>query len=1466
MRVLAEQASAIYIERPGPEYEGFEFHLETDAGTEYHQAKRQRSGEGRWTLGALAEEGVLRAFFERLHEPNSVCVFVSTNAAPELAELADRARNAESWEEFTGRFLDSPTWRSHYDSLRKAWETSEEWCWNALRRVRVRTVDEDTLTEQLALEAEVRLTGENKSAPAGLIEVVRDSLNQRLCADDLWAKLEAKGLKPNPLITSNLGAVALRAANARFRRSRESGRIGGRLIARTETDKLQKALTGHRVVLLQGPAGMGKSEVLSELLDRLDQDGVPHLSLRLDRLKASATAARVGNELDLGAAPPVILAAAAAGKESVLVVDQLDAISTTSGRNPQFLDAVEEMLRLALADPEMRIVLACRSFDASNDARIRQLFELQEEESKITVGPLSEEQVRSALEGLGVDPKAFTTDLIDLCSVPLHLSLMGQITARSAEDVRQLKTLNDLYGRFWDDKQVEIREALGRDPHWTEVLDPIIDRMSEEPALEAPRFVVDAWKADVDAMLSANVLIEENGRLAFFHETFFDYAFARRFNGRGRTLAELLEKDQLIFRRAQVRQILVHAREGSPRDYERDLRLVLCEDWIRFHLKELVLAWLQTVSEPGEAEWELLHRLLDGDSAALADRAWLTLQSPAWFRFLAARGFLANWLDVTGEQKARALAILAAAGPDDGDTVAALLAPHQEEDESKEDLERVLVRGDLSSSRALFDLLLNAVKGNAELSRRDFWYLAHELPERQPGWACELLGSYLATRLTAGELLVDEPGPFRGPQLEPQGLHLREYISTAADGDPGAFLDNAWPTLLEVIERSARPDREGGLRQDAIWALRHFSDGPGDLEGDLLDGAERAMAGVAKGEPERFEELLEAHADTPYETVVFLIFEGLAANPERFADRAIDFLLAATDRFRVGHSDGVHWGTRRLLEATSPHCSDAAMQRLEEALLRYYTPWEKSVQSRGRQFGLAQFELLGGVAAERRTPAMRKRFAELQRKFGAADAPGPLGIRGGAVGSPIRDANARLMDDANWKRAMEHYASEERPDDGDFLKGGARELASVLETLSGEDPVRFSHLGRDLPDDINLAYFEAILRGVGKGEVPLPLGDAEALIERCHALPGKPCGQWIGHPLRPHLESEISDATLEILSWYATEGEGASTISFDNDDEEEADHRLLTRGLNSVRGGMAYEFARLIYADGSRISKLEPALRRLCSDASTPVRALAAEATLAVAAHDTQLGVNLFGLLTEDSDDELMATRFVRRFLAWSTARDFGRFKPLIERMTESPLETVRTEGAAQAGLATLTEAAAQPLAEKCIRGPHELRLGVMRAFAHNLESARHRARCEEGLEAGFNDDDASVRKEAAGAIQRLTSEKVAPSAALIERFLESQAFEEHVEAVMFALEDAAAVPAALSLKACERVLDMLISPDAEIRRAGQVAREVSDVLIRAYVDSADDVERGRALDVIDRSLELNAYGAQRALSEYDRS
>jgi hypothetical protein len=1173
----------------------------------------------------------------------------------------------------------------------------------------------------------------------------------------------------------------------------------------------------------------------------------------------------VGDQLGLAAAPPVALSAAAAGGESVLVVDQLDAISTTSGRNPEFLDAVEEMLRLALADPGMKVVLACRSFDARHDARIRQLFDSGQDQVEVTVSHLPEQDVRAALTDLGVDPAGLNQDLLHLCSVPLHLSLMSQITARSAEDVRRLKTLNDLYGRFWEDKQIEIREALGRDPQWTQVLDAIVTRMSEEPALEAPRFIVDAWKRDVDAMLSSAVLTEEEGRLAFFHETFFDYAFARRFSGQGRTLDELLSRDQLLFRRAQVRQILAHAREASPQSYERDLRLLLNEDRIRFHLKELVLAWLQTVPDPRDAEWRHIEVLLRGPSRPLADRAWATLRSAAWFRFLNERGAIAKWLSEGGDPKQRAVAILTAADPEDGDAVAQLLAAYQDEEGSDEALEHVLLRADLSKSRALFDLLLKAVRENGDLGRRDFWLLAHELPEHQPAWACELLGEYLGARLSEGELIIKRD-PF-GTELSPRGLHLQEYVVPAAREAPAAFLECVWPAVLKIIEQTAESARDDRLRQDAIWPLRHFGGGRGDLEDELLLGAEQAMAKQAEDDPDAFRSLLRDHIGTPYETVVALLFVGMAANPEHFAEEAIDFLLADRKRLRVSYSDGVHWGTRRLLAAVAPHVSPEAMRKLEDAVLRYYTSWEKSAASRGKQFGLAQFELLGGLGEANRTPAMRKRFAELQRKFEADDAAGPHGIQGGVVGSPIPDSKARHMDDANWKKAMRRYATDRDRPEGDFLKGGANQLSSVLEALCKEQAARFAQLALELPDDTNPSYFDAVLRGVAGAAPPLPLTDAEALIERCHRLPDKPCGRWIAHPLRDHLKEEISDSTLEILSWYAMEGEGASTVHFDEDEGEgdKAERNLLTAGLNSVRGGMAYDLARLVQADAARIKKLKGSLRSLCTDDVTAVRAMAAEVVLAVSSRDLQLGFDLFLDMTDTSDDELLATRFVRQFMAWLSAEHFKRLQPLVERMIESSVERVRTDGAAQAALAALSDSAAKPLATRCEQGTSELRLGVMQVYAQNLNSARYRGPCEKGLETGFNDSDPTVRKAASEAIKRLAPNEVAAAAGLIKSFMDSPAFEEDTEAVLYALDDAEEAPVDVALSACERTLDMLSSPDAEVQRAGMVAREVSEVLTRAYVEARNPKEKERALDVIDRSLEVGAYGAERALHEHDR-
>ena len=108
-------------------------------------------------------------------------------------------------------------------------------------------------------------------------------------------------------------------------------------------------------------------------MDRIQADGWPVLALRLDRIQPFSSTTELGQRRNLDVSPVTALAAVAQGGPSALVIDQLDALSLASGRMPTTFDVIIELLREARAFPEMRVILACREFDANNDHRIRAL-------------------------------------------------------------------------------------------------------------------------------------------------------------------------------------------------------------------------------------------------------------------------------------------------------------------------------------------------------------------------------------------------------------------------------------------------------------------------------------------------------------------------------------------------------------------------------------------------------------------------------------------------------------------------------------------------------------------------------------------------------------------------------------------------------------------------------------------------------------------------------------------------------------------------------------------------------------------------------------------------------------------------------------------------------------------------------------------------------------------------------------
>ena len=328
------------------------------------------------------------------------------------------------------------------------------------------------------------------------------------------------------------------------------------MIPREEVETVLDMLTSperRRGVLLTGEAGVGKSGVIVQVVESLQEQGLPLITFRVDRLEPTVLPSDAGRQLGLPDSPANVLAAIAQGRDCVLVIDQLDATSLASGRHPQFFDCVSEILQQAQAHPRMRLLLACRKFDVDNDSRLRRLSGETGIVDTVPVNRLSHTTVRKVVANLGLDAGRLDSKQLDLLSIPLHLSLLAEIAASTSIDVLDFQTAKDLYDRFWDYKQEVIRVRLGRSVQWTRVVDALCDYMSDRQILSAPANTVDDYTDDAQVMVSEHVLIRDGQRYSFFHEGFFDYAFARRLRGKGMNV------------RARAESVLSDVRPGEVR-------------------------------------------------------------------------------------------------------------------------------------------------------------------------------------------------------------------------------------------------------------------------------------------------------------------------------------------------------------------------------------------------------------------------------------------------------------------------------------------------------------------------------------------------------------------------------------------------------------------------------------------------------------------------------------------------------------------------------------------------------------------------------------------------------------------------------------------------------------------------------------------------------------------------------------
>lgn len=1455
--ILQGEALAITIEPIGEIGEGVEFSLERVGVTEVHQVKRQIGTANEWELHVLNSRGVLAAAQKHVAAGRQFH-FVSTTSASLLGELVDRARRSGNLQSFEERWLTSQDLTNGFKYLKQAAYDSAQTAWTTLCGLYVRSIDEQFLTSTNSTVAGLLLAGAAPSlAVAGLGDLVSDHLAEPLDARTIGDLLKNYGLRLQPITGSPAIRQSVRSISASW-----SEGVGRELlrpaIPRSETDTAVDHLTNapERRFFVIGDAGTGKSAVLHQIVGRIGSADWPVLAIRLDRVEPFSSTMELGQRRGLDVSPVTALAAVAGDRPCLLVVDQLNAVSLASGRLPTDFDAIGNLVREANAFPAMRVVLACRRFDRDNDYRIRALAEA-ENTTRIEVGPLSDEQVDTAIRAMKLPAEQLTATQRDLFRTPLHLVLLRIIADQA--DALSITSPNGLFRAYWERKRRDCRRPP-RTIRFEETIDVIAEAMSARQRLSVPETILDTdgLADDAEVLASEGVLVRDGRRVSFFHQAFFDYAFARRWISRQQTLAGFLRStEQELFRRSQVRQIL---RDEDSERYVTEVETVLSDPAIRFHIKEIVLASLRSLTDPTTAEWAMIAGLI-ATEPPFANRLWLTLRTRPWFDRLDAEQVIQQWLasDLEADHY-HALDIMLGGVTERLDRLAELLAPHAGRAAGYPIWLNWITRfGDMYQSRPLFDLVLAAIRrGDYQGHEQGLWLATSGRAQHQPAWAVELLAAYLAEQPGAWDL--DDAGRVKALRLREHSAI--ELASQSAARAPEQFCQLLVPYLLKVMART-EDDPQTLPTADRQFSRRLPNHGPfSELDEALLSAAVTAIRALIEYEPSAAQPVLEQLAADPHDSAQWLLYEGMRAAGERYAPWAASLLLEGPHHLVSGYPENPVWTTRELLQSITPYLSGEELVQLEQAVMEYRPSWERPAS-----IGSASFTLLSGLAEDRLSDAARKRLGELRRRFDSDQPPAPLTMQGGFVRSPIPEAAASQLTDEQWLDAMARYVD----DRTNFvaLTGGAHELSQVLRTEASAQPERFARLALRMTNETHPAYGNAVLQALADTKEPVDPALIFDVIRHIASLRNEEYQDWLGWPLRRYLDDDVPDDVILIILDRALHAVSPTEDRWSGDDGREPlfGGDIWATGLNSARGQSVVILGDLLLhdKDGHRTALIVPSLDQLAGDPTVAVRCCVGHLLMASLRHARTEAIAAFQRLIE-TDDRLLATGQVLDLMIYIGLRDASAIEPVIRRMLSSTYPRVRESAGMVAAFAGLELALGYLLTATRDSGDATTRKGAARMCARRLSLTASAPAAADALKRFLGDDDEEVRKAAAEVTVHLRGRTLRPFMAVLTTLITSPAFSESLAQLLLTLQQAPDRIDDLVTQCAWRFLDLHSSEIGNIATAaaGQ-ARDVGQLVLLAYAQAPDRTSRATVLDLIDELLLAGAYDFGQAVNEAER-
>lgn len=381
-------------------------------------------------------------------------------------------------------------------------------------------------------------------------------------------------------------------------------------IARDEVARLMSLIntgTEKNLILLTGDAGSGKSVIMKDLIEELQQSATRVVAIKADAVDDRSNPGwfeRVHNTI----------ATLASGEERVVVaIDQIDALSQSLSNDRNRLNAMLNILSEFSRWPNVTTVASCRKYDLEFDASLNFL---KQKSVIIEVGLLTELELNSVLQQLD---SALITQL-------------DASTRMLLKNAQNLNTFCYLYRNgqrnFHFQNPIELYDALYETVISTQTVFPPtqLENVLFEIAacIKSSETLRPVWKPGASGqrafayLASSGILIAESGAVSFFHQTFYDYVLARNYITRNTSFISDLETDfQGLEIRATIKAILEYYRGHDENKYSEELTRLLKSNRIRLHIKLLAVSLMASAEYPRPCEMRVLSQICNSDKRLL---------------------------------------------------------------------------------------------------------------------------------------------------------------------------------------------------------------------------------------------------------------------------------------------------------------------------------------------------------------------------------------------------------------------------------------------------------------------------------------------------------------------------------------------------------------------------------------------------------------------------------------------------------------------------------------------------------------------------------------------------------------------------------------------------------------------------------------------------------------------------------